>query len=264
MQPFRIKTISEYHKLAGLPKPKHPLISVINMEAIKNPSIERPKRVVFDFYSIALKRHSNAKCKYGQEAYDFDEGIMFFTSPGQVLGIEGNNKEEWQVSGWILFVHPDLLWNTPLAKTIKRYEYFDYSVNEALHLSEKEELMMVGILNHLKQEYHSNIDKFSQNVIVSQIEVLLNYAGRYYHRQFITRKKANHQILSKLEDLLSNYFDGQDLSEKGLPTVQTIANELNVSPDYLGNMLKVMSGKNALQHIQDKIVEKAKEKLSTT
>lgn len=264
MQPFRIKTISEYHKLAGLSKPKHPLISVINMEAIKNPSIERPKRVVFDFYSIALKRHSNAKCKYGQEAYDFDEGIMFFTSPGQVLGIEGNNKEEWQVSGWILFVHPDLLWNTPLAKTIKRYEYFDYSVNEALHLSEKEELMMVGILNHLKQEYHSNIDKFSQNVIVSQIEVLLNYAGRYYHRQFITRKKANHQILSKLEDLLSNYFDGQDLSEKGLPTVQTIANELNVSPDYLGNMLKVMSGKNALQHIQDKIVEKAKEKLSTT
>lgn len=203
---FRIKTISRYHELAGLPKPEHPLISVINLEDIKNPSTERPKTAAFDFYSIVLKKQCNSKMKYGQQAYDFDEGVMGFMAPGQVFGSEHSN-DTLHNPGWLLFVHPDFLWNTSLAKTIKRYEFFDYAVNEALHLSEKEETMIVNILKFIEQEYHSNIDKFSNNVIITQIELLLNYSERFYDRQFLTRKKVNHQILIRLEDLLKEYFE---------------------------------------------------------
>jgi len=161
-------------------------------------------------------------------------------------------------------IHPDFLWNTPLAKAIKKYEYFDYAVHEALFLSEKEEATLNGIIQNIKQEYQSNIDKFSQSIIISQIETLLNYAERFYHRQFITRKITNHQILDRLEKLLADYFDNDDLITKGLPTVQHIADELNLSPNYLSGLLKVVTGQSTQQHIHDKLIEKAKEKLSTT
>ena len=137
-QILRIKTITEYHRVMGLPKPEHPLISVINLESVKHMSGEGPISLVFDFYSISLKRDFNAKFKYGQQQYDFDEGIMFFISPGQVFGIEMNKDAVSKRSGWLLLIHPDFLWNTRLAKTIKKYEYFNYSVHEALFLSEKE------------------------------------------------------------------------------------------------------------------------------
>lgn len=263
-QPCRIKTISEYHQLMGLPQPEHPLVSVINMEEIKYPPGERPASVVFDFYMIALKRHLNTKFKYGQQTYDFDQGIMFFISPGQVFGVEGNMDEGLQMSGWMLFIHPDFLWNTHLGKAIKQYEYFDYSVNEALHLSGKEENMIISILKFIEQEYHSNIDKFSDNVIIAQIELLLNYSERFYHRQFLTRKKINHQLLNRLEDLLSDYFGTEAVQKNGVPTVQYIAENLKVSPNYLSGLLKVLTGKSTQQHLQDKLIEKAKEKLSIT
>jgi AraC-like DNA-binding protein len=263
-QPFRIKTISLYHQILGLTKPEHPLISVINLESFKPVSLDEPISVVFDFYSIALKRNVNFKLKYGQQRYDFDEGVMAFTSPGQVFGIEVNKDEESKQSGWMLLIHPDFLWNTPLAKTIKQYEYFDYSVNEALYLSEKEEITILGIVKNIEQEYYSNIDKFSQDIIIAQLEVLLNYSERFYNRQFITRKITNHKILNRLEDVLSEYFNSDDLIKIGLPTVQFIAETLNISPNYLGSLLKVLTGLNAQQHIQNKLIEKAKEKLSTT
>src|SRR4051794_5195574 len=136
--PHRIKTISEFHQLRGLPKPEHPLVSVINMESVKHLTGNEPTSWILDFYSIALKRNFAARIKYGQQEYDFDEGIMFFIAPGQVFGIENSRSSGLQQSGWMLLIHPDFLWNTPLAKTIKQYEYFDYSVNEALFLSEKE------------------------------------------------------------------------------------------------------------------------------
>src|ERR1700733_16249885 len=199
MQPLRIKTISEYHQLMGLPKPEHPLITVINFESIKHLPYDDAISLVFNFYSISLKRNFNAKMKYGQQEYDFDEGILFFMSAGQVFGIEQNNNEELRHTGWMLLIHPDFLWNTPLAKTIKRYDFFDYSVNEALFLSEKEEATIIGIMQNIQQEYHSNIDKFSQDIIISQLELLLNYSDRFYHRQFITRKITNHHILNRLE-----------------------------------------------------------------
>lgn len=270
--PHRIKTISEYHRATGLPKPEHPLISLVNLDDIKQFPVSVPTNLVFDFYSISLKRCPNSlknisaiKYKYGQQQYDFDEGVMFFMAPNQVFGIEfGQDEIVERPSGWMLFIHPDFLWNTPLAKTIKQYEYFDYSVHEALFLSDKEETMIINIMKSIQQEYHSNIDKFSQSVIIAQVELLLTYSERFYQRQFITRKISNHKILDRMEELLSDYFNNDVLAEKGLPTVQYIADKLNVSPGYLSDLLKTLTGQNTQQHIHDKLIEKAKEKLSTT
>ncbi len=261
---LRIKTISEFHRLRGLPKPEHPLISVINLESAPHRPHTESVSLVYDFYSIGLKRNCNAKFRYGQQEYDFDEGVMYFMSPNQVFGIEPGKDEVRRQTGWMLLIHPDFLWNSPLVKTIKRYEYFDYSVNEALFLSEKEEAIIISIMQNIQNEYHSNIDKFSQDIIVSQIEVLLNYSERFYHRQFITRKITNHKILDRLEEVLTGYFISDDLAVKGLPTVQNVAEKLNVSPNYLSSLLKVLTGQSTQQHIHNKLIEKAKEKLSTT
>jgi AraC-like DNA-binding protein len=260
----RIKTITEYHKLTGLPKPEHPLISVIKFEDIQHLSGKGEMNLMFDFYCISLKRNFNAKMKYGQQQYDFDEGILLLMSPGQVFGIEVEKGKRLTHTGWLLFVHPDFLWNTPLAKTIKQYEYFDYKVNEALFLSDKEETTIVTMIQNMAQEYHANIDKFSQDVIIAQLELLLTYADRFYHRQFLTRKITNHTILIRLEDLLNKYFNSDAITKEGLPTVQHIAASLNVSPNYLSDLLKVLTGKSTQQHIHDKLIDKAKEKLSTT
>jgi len=263
-QTYRVKTISEYHRILGLPKPEHPLISVIRMGTFERPDVEGTFSIVFDFYSISLKKDFNVKMKYGQNPHDFDEGVLHFMSPGQVLTIEFDKEQEYNPTGWIIFIHPDFLWNTPLAKTIKQYEFFNYSVNEALYLSDKEETMINGLVNYMEQEYHSNIDKFSQSVIIAQLELLLTYAERFYQRQFITRKIANHQILGRLEDILTAYFNSDALAKQGLPTVTYVAGELNVSPGYLTEMLKVLTGQSTQQHIHDKLIEKAKERLSTT
>lgn len=263
-KPYKIKTISEFHRFRNLPKPEHPLISVINVEQLKRLPYNEPASLILDFYSISIKKGLSSKMKYGQQQYDFDEGVMFFIAPNQVFGFEANtNETSKQSSGWMLLIHPDFLWNTPLAKTIKQYEYFDYSVNEALFLSEKEEAIITNIIQNIQQEYHSNIDNFSQQIIISQIETLLNYAERFYHRQFITRKITNHKILDRLEGLLKDYFNDSVIN-KGLPTVQFISEKLNISPNYLRSLLKVLTGQNTQQYIHDKLIEKAKEKLSTT
>ena len=261
-EPRRIRTISEFLQLRGLPKPQHPLISVIPIESVKEVTREETN-LVLDFYFVALKRASNAKLKYGQQVYDFNEGVLAFMSPGQVFRVEMTSGEELNHSGWLLLIHPDFLWNTPLAKTIRQYEYFDYSVHEALFLSEKEEHTIIGIMQNINQEYHANLDRFSQNVIIAQLEVLLSYADRFYHRQFITRQISNHQILERLEELLTEYFSG-DMAETGLPTVQYVANALHTSPNYLSAMLRSLTGQNTQQHIHNKLIERAKEKLSTT
>jgi len=260
-----VKTISEFHQFRNLPKPEHPLISVINVENVTTLPKDEPTALMLDFYVIAMKRVSNAKMKYGQQQFDFDEGIMSFMSPNQVFSIAIDKKEEeLKQSGWVLNIHPDFLWNTPLAGTIKQYDFWDYSVNEALFLSEKEEATIDHIIQNIQQEYHSNIDKFSKQIIISQIESLLSYADRFYHRQFITREKSNHQLLDRLEELVSDYFNSNDLINKGLPTVQYIAGELHLSPKYLSTLLRVLTGQNTQQYIHEKLIEKAKEKLSTT
>jgi AraC-like DNA-binding protein len=248
--------------MMGLPKPEHPLISLVRFEDLKRLDADKPKTLIHDFYSIALKRNFNGKLKYGQQAYDFDEGILIFIAPGQVFSIE--SEGDLQHTGWMLLVHPDFLWNTPLARTIKQYAYFGYAANEALHLSEKEETMLISIMQNIEAEYHSTIDKFSQSVIIAQLELLLTYADRFYHRQFITRKITNNKILNRLEEVLNEYFNSDALIENGLPTVQSIAEALHVSPNYLSVMLNVLTGQSTQQHIHDKLIEKAKEKLSTT
>jgi AraC-like DNA-binding protein len=260
----RIRTVSEFHRLRDLPKPEHPLISVVDYSDIKLSPELNSVSWVLDFYQISVKRGVGAKMKYGQQQYDFDEGVMFFIAPGQVFRIEVNPTLVEQRSGWMLLIHPDFLWNTSLAKTIRQHDYFDYTVAEALFLSDKEETVLNAIVQTIRQEYHATIDTFSQAIVISQLETLLNYADRFYHRQFITRKINNHALLNRLEDALSAYFNGDSLRTTGLPTVQYMADQLNVSPKYLSSLLKVLTGQTAQQHIHEKLIERAKEILSTT
>jgi AraC-like DNA-binding protein len=263
-QLFRFKTITEYHRAAGLPKPAHPLISVVHMEDMKRPLIDGLYHIIYDFYSIAMKRMPGVKFKYGQQASDFDEGVLFFMAPGQVFGVELEKGAVHKPEGWMILIHPDFLWNTPLAKTIKQYEFFAYSVFEALFLSDKEETMLTSIAQQIELEYHANIDRFSQSVIIAQLELMLTYGERFYQRQFITRKIASHELLTRLEDFLSAYFSSGALATQGLPSVTHIAETLNISPGYLSGLLKSLTGQSTQQHLHDKLIELAKEKLSTT
>lgn len=259
-KPVRIKSITEGHRLSGLPKPHHPLISIVDCADLKgNSSVTA---AVFDFYMISLKRGCD-KLIYGQQRYDFDEGVMAFIAPGQILrGEEGSTPPN--LEGWMLFIDPAFFWGTSLAKKIKQYEYFGYAANEALFLSDKEETLINSIIDHIKQEYHTNIDKFSQDVIIAQLELLFAYVQRFYERQFITRKITNHKILERLEDVLASYFNKEDLLSKGLPTVGYIASELHISTKYLSSLLKQLTGQTTQQHIHEKLIEKAKEQLSTS
>ncbi|WP_143309105.1 helix-turn-helix domain-containing protein [Chitinophaga vietnamensis] len=260
--PHHIHTITAYHQFRNLPGPAHPLISVVNCKDIARLRSDEPQSIIQHFYAISLKRNFDGRMKYGQQEYDFDAGVMFFMAPGQVFSIEPNVLLKH--TGWILLIHPDFLWNTPLAKAIRQYEYFSYAVNEALYLSEKEEAVITGIISNIEQEYHANIDQFSQQVMIAQLELLLTYAERFYHRQFLTRKISNHQVLDRLETILDAYFNNDELMRKGLPSVQQIAQQLHLSPNYLSNLLKVLTGQNTQQHIHEKLISKAKEKLSTT
>ena len=203
------------------------------------------------------------KLLYGQQKYDFDEGLMAFMAPGQILrGEEGGVPS--RLEGWMLFIHPDFLWNTPLARKIRQYDYFNYAANEALFLSDKEEVLINDIVANIQQEYHSNIDKFSQEVIIAQLELLFTYAQRFYERQFITRKITNNKVLDRFEQVLMEYFEQGELLSKGLPSVQYLASQLNMSHKYLASLLKQLTGQTTQQHIHEKLIEKAKEKLSTT
>jgi len=261
-QVHRVQSIAEFHKMKDLPSPQHPLISLFDYGAFECSKEIHHKNFVFDFYHISIKRSVGAKFKYGQNHYDFDDGVMFFIAPNQVFGIETIEEIATPKSGWVLMIHPDFLWNTPLASSIKQYEFFDYAVNEALFLSEKEETMLNAIVKNVEQEYNGNMDKFSQSIIISQIETLLNYSDRFYQRQFLTRKVNNHKILQNVEKIIDDYFNNDNTS--GLPTVQYVAQSLNLSPMYLSSLLKSVTGQTTQQHIHERLIEKAKEKLSTT
>ena len=260
---YIINSISEQRRLYSLPKPEHPLVSLINLSEVPPSPNKVLGTFVFNFYSIAIKRgFQGKKLKYGQNYYDFDEGVMAFMAPGQMLTTA--MSDDVPQSGWILFFHPDFLRGYPLGKKIKEYGFFSYATNEALHLSEKEETMIETIMNNIEQEYRSSIDTFSQDVMISHIELLLNYSNRFYNRQFITRKNANNDLLTKLETLLDDYFEGEKVPEFGLPTVKYVAGKLNVSPNYLSDMLRSLTGQSTQQHIHDKLIEKAKEILTAT
>jgi AraC-like DNA-binding protein len=259
---YRINTIDEFHKICGLPSPQHPLVSLIDYSLVEYQTEEREIRWVQNLYLIGIKRNVQGKFRYGQSEYDFDEGLVSFVAPQQLVHYF-INKPEVKPSGYILSFHPDFLWNTSLAKNIRKYEFFGYEVNEALFLSPKEEQILIGIFKAIELEYQSGIDKFTQDIIVSQIEVLLNYCERFYERQFITRKKNAHRILELFDSTLNAWLSNNSISQ-GLPSAHYLAEVLHVSPNYLGSLLKALTGQTTQQHIHNKLIEKAKEKLSTT
>ncbi|MGZ3871599.1 MAG: helix-turn-helix domain-containing protein [Mucilaginibacter sp.] len=261
--PLKFESLSDAHRAFGLPKPLHPLISLID-GAAESIIVTPPNRPhVLNFYKIAYKPALEGKLKYGQNYYDFDEGGLLFAAPGQVIGSHADNDTR-ECSLYTLLVHPDFLWNYPLAKKIKQYGFFSYSTKETLHLSEKEKTTIISIFKIIEEELNSRIDDFSQDVIISQIELLLNYANRFYKRQFITRKAVSSDLLQKLADILDEYFEGEKSLSKGIPTVQYLSENLNISPSYLSDMLRSLTGQNAQQHIHNRLIEKAKEKLSTS
>lgn len=261
--PRRFDSLTEAHLAFGLPGPVHPLISLINSSNAPAGFNRPPHSHVLNFYKISYKPRLSGKLKYGQGYYDFQEGGLLFAAPNQIIGsIEEN--ETIECSLYTLLIHPDFLWNYPLAKKIKNFGFFSYSTNEALHLSEQEKTTVISIFKIMEEELNSRIDDFSQDVMISQIELLLNYANRFYKRQFITRKAIGSDMLQKLEDILDEYFNHENSLTRGIPTVQYLSEKLNISPSYLSDMLRSLTGQSAQQHIHDKLIEKAKEKLSTT
>ncbi len=259
--PHKFESLSDAHTAFGLPKPLHPLISLISVNTAFE--VHRPSGIhVLNFYKISYKPKLSGKLKYGQDYYDFDEGGLLFASPNQIIG--GNDHNAAECSLYTLLIHPDFLWNYPLAKKIKQYGFFSYSTNEALHLSDNEKATILSLFKIIEEELNSRIDDFSQDVIISQIELLLNYANRFYKRQFLTRKAVSNDLLQKMEEALDGYFDNERSLSKGIPTVQYLASSLNISPSYLSDMLRSLTGQNAQQHIHNKLIEKAKEKLSIT
>lgn len=258
--PLAFNSISELHRVLGLPKPLHPLISLVDNTQIAIDKNQLPSSFLLNFYKVSYKKGLSGKIKYGQSYYDFDEGGLVFTSPNQLLA----TTDDTEYLGLTLLIHPDFIRNYALGKNIKNFGFFSYSVNEALHLSEREQSIIMSVFKNIDDELQSTIDDFSQDVIVTQIELLLNYSNRFYKRQFITRKAVSNDLLTKLEDLLSDYFINKTALVNGLLTVQYIAEHLNVSPHYLSDMLRSLTGQNAQQHIHNKLIEKAKEILSTS
>lgn len=258
----KFDSLSEAHQALGLPKPLHPLISLIDNTIHPIAANRLPHSHVLNFYKISYREKFCGKLKYGQGYYDFDEGGLLFASPNQIIG--SNNRTAECSGGYTLLIHPDFLLNYPLAKKIKQYGYFSYSANEALHLSENEKATIILIFKIIEEEVSSRIDDFSQDVIISQIELLLNYANRFYKRQFITRKAGSSDLLQKLEEILDEYFNNEKSLSQGIPTVQYLSEHLHISPSYLSDMLRSLTGQNAQQHIHHKLIEKAKEKLSIT
>src|SRR5690606_19750029 len=258
----RFRSISESHQAFGLPKPQHPLISLVHFHEGNTFNTDMaPIYDVLDFYKITFITKNSGKLKYGQDYYDFNEGSMLFTAPNQLVGSTEYNKETY---AYLLLIHPDFLQGYPIAKGINEYGFFCYSVNEALHLSAGEREMMVSLFEIMIQELNSRVDEFSQNVIIAQIELLLSYANRFYKRQFVTRKVINNTILQKAETVLADYFNSQQSLTNGVPTVQFLAEQLNVSSGYLSDLLRSLIGLNTQQYIHLKLIDKAKEKLSTT
>jgi len=255
-----IKSISQFHKLISLPEPRHPLVSVINLAECVFQDDDIWKGFVNSFYCVALKREATGKIRYGQQHYDYDKGVLSFTAPNQVQYLDVGNIECG--SGYLLIFHPDFLMAHPLAANISSYNFFSYAVNEALHLSAEEEHDLLTILDRIDRECR-HIDKYTQEIILSQIELLLNYSNRFYERQFITRKNHNNQLLVKFEQLIDEYFDNNTTNPE-LLTVQRMAELMNLSPNYLSDLLRMHTGQNTQQHIHQKLIDKAKEKLSTT
>ena len=257
-----IETISTLNKMLGQEESKHPLIGIIDFSKIDF-SIHTSSKVTTGFYTVMLKNLCPGALRYGRNYYDFQEGTLFFMAPNQVISLEDPDETQ-DVYGWGLVFHPELLRGTSLGTKMKDYSFFSYNVHEALHLSELEKEKLKEIVGDIETELNQNIDKHSKTLIVSTIELLLNYCNRYYDRQFITRTETNKDIIGDFEGLLDHYFESEELQKQGFPSVKFLAEQLHLSPNYLSDLLKKETGKNGTEHIQLHVIELAKDKLLST
>jgi AraC-like DNA-binding protein len=252
---LKLDNITQYNSMRRV-ETLHPLVSVVDMSKAQ-PTLST--RINFGFYCVFLKEIKCGDLKYGCNYYDYQEGTLVFVAPGQILGV--NSKEIIQPKGWALLFHPDLIRGTSLGHNIKDYTFFSYEVNEALHLSEKEKQIVIDCLNKIDYELRQSIDKHSKKLIANNIELLLNYCMRFYDRQFITRSNVNKDFLIKFENLLDEYFKSDRPLLLGLPTVKYCADNIHLSANYLGDLIKKETGKSPQEHIQLKLMEVAKEKI---
>ncbi len=258
-KPVCYNSISEFHSALALPKPMHPLFSIFEFTATKNNAT--PITIIPNFYLISYKNNFKGKLKYGQGYYDFDEGGMLFIAPNQLLTIDDDDCDCHSIN---VLIHPDFFWHNPLQKKINSFGFFSYATNEALHLSDRERQKIISVFDDIKEEVLHPIDEVSQDLIISYLDVLLNYSNRFYKRQFITRKILNNDVATNFDDLLNDYFNTDTSLLKGLPSVKYFSDKLNVSPGYLSDLLRASTGQNTQQQIHHKLIEKAKELLSTS
>jgi len=261
--PLRFASLSAAHRALGLPPPLHPLISLIHGAHLPAESADGPQAHVLSFYKIAYRPRLSSRLQYGQGYYDFEEGGLLFAAPNQLIGGTGE-RGAGACASFTLLIHPDFLVNHPLANRIRDYGFFTYSANEALHVSEPEKELLLALFKTMEAELTSRLDEFSQLVVIAQLELLLTYANRFYKRQFFTRKAVHSDLLQRLEATLADCFRSEQLSSRGIPTVQYLAQCLHLSPSYLSDMLRTLTGQSAQQHIHDKLIEQAKERLATT
>lgn len=245
----------------GMPAPRHPLVALVNYDIDKISLQHAGQSFLIDFYKISFKKNFKGQVKYGQGYYDFEEGGLAFLAPNQLVTMSG---DETSYDGYTLYFHADLIRNYQLGRNMQQYGFFSYSVNEALFLSEKEKKVVTALFEGIAAELDNNIDAFSQDVLVSQIELLLNHSNRFYNRQFLTRKVIHHDLICQMDNYLTERFDHRNASLSGLPTVQEVSDYLKVSPRYLTDMLKSLTGQNTQEHIHDRLIEKAKAILSTS
>ncbi len=254
-----IQTITQLHELMGYEKPKHPLVSVLDVSKMKSNKDFLNVPMTADMYMISLKDH-DCGLQYGRTNYDFAEGVLAFFAPGQVV-TQTEEFKEGENSGWMLFFHPDLIRKSSLAPKIKHYSFFSYDVNEALHLSDQERKMLYDTVEKIIYEYNQNIDAHTQELIINSIELLLNYSSRFYERQFHTRANAHKDVVTQFTTLLNDYMHSDLLAEKGIPSIGYFADKVHLSGNYLSDLLKKETGKNAKDQINEHLVELAKNEL---
>lgn len=259
-----METITDVYNFFKLEqKIHHPQVAVIDFSELKA-FVDDETKVSGNFYALIFKNHSTKSVKYGRKVVDFHDGSMICLAPNQVLELDVEEEDPESMSGYGLFFHPDFLRLTTLHDKMKDYSFFSYEVSEALHLSEKEKQILQECIIKIQTELKENIDIHSQAILASSIELLMNYCSRFYGRQFITRKTSNHFIVSEIEKLLIDYFKANDISEKGLPTVKYLAEQVHLSPGYLSDLLKKETGKNTQDHIHYYLIEEAKSILLRT
>lgn len=254
---IHLHSIADLHKLFNLGNSQHPLVAVLDFSKVTE-KVETNSKITTDFYSIMFKNYCKNNIKYGRKAIDFQDGNLICIAPNQVIEIDNEVEEREDKMGWGLFFHPDLIRSTTLNDKIKSYSFFHYEVSEALHLSDKEKNILFECIQKIQIELQENIDVHSQYIIVSTIELLLNYCSRFYGRQMITRSQANKSTISQIETILTEYFAKTKVEEQGLPTVKFLADKVHLSPSYLSDLLKKETGKNAQEHIHYYLIEEAK------